>query len=641
MKSFISKNRHFILFLTDAFLFWATAFFVYFLMFHDAITRPADYVFLSISVLFACIAISQLSFRVYASLWRYASTREFLTLAVSAGIGYLAFIIIAWISKTVVLIPVTTLSISTTYLLLTVLSRLVYRYLRDRGTTRKQTAMIASGKKAKRVVILGAGDGGVGLLTDFQKNLVLPYETVAFFDDDPEKQGKRILGVPVKGPIDDAKAFIESNAIDEVVFAIPSVAFERRREILRSLQDVSAEIKILPDTALMLSKSNDDFASSVRRINIDDLLGRNPVSLDTAEIRGFLTDKVVLVTGGGGSIGSELVRQIATVSPKKIVIFDIAENSTYLLRRELNQIHKGAVSIKTEIGSVRDPNRLDELFRTYRPDIVYHAAAHKHVPLMEWAPEEAVKNNIFGTWNVMQAAKKYGAEKFVLISTDKAVSPTSVMGATKRYCEMMLSAMAAETAEALAHDAKVGEVRPHTSFSAVRFGNVLGSAGSVVPIFQAQIEKGGPLTVTDKEITRFFMTIPEAVSLVLKSGSMAKNGELFVLDMGEPVKIYDLAENLIRLSGLIPGKDIQIIETGLRPGEKLYEELLVDTSKCEKTSDSKIFIEHETTLKTRAEAEAELVKLTDALQTQDQNYIVAVLRELVPTYVTPREVDIH
>jgi FlaA1/EpsC-like NDP-sugar epimerase len=641
MNSFISKHRHLVLFVFDVLVFWATSFTMYLLMFRDNITTPDASIFLSIGVLFVCILIAQVSFRVYASLWRYASTREFLTLAASAAIGYAAFLVVAWISRTVVLIPVTTLSITSNYILLTVLSRLLYRYYRDRGTNRKQADLVASGKKRKRVVILGAGDGGVGLLHDFQKNLVLPYETVAFFDDDPEKLGRRIGGVPVKGPIDSAKAFIEQNDIDEVVFAIPSVPFERRREILRDLQDISAEIKILPDTAVMLSKSNDSYAASVRSINIDDLLGRNPVSLDTAEIRGFLTDKVVLVTGGGGSIGSELVRQIATVEPRRIIIFDIAENSTYLLRRELNQIHKGEVSIKTEIGSVRDPKRLDELFATYRPDIVFHAAAHKHVPLMEWAPEEAVKNNIFGTWNVMQAAKKYNVAKFVLISTDKAVSPTSVMGATKRYCEMMLSAMAAETAEALAHDAAVGDPHVRTSFSAVRFGNVLGSAGSVVPIFDAQIEKGGPVTVTDKEITRFFMTIPEAVSLVLKSGSMAKNGELFVLDMGEPVKIYDLAENLIRLSGFIPGKDIEIIETGLRPGEKLYEELLVDTSRCEKTSDSKIFIEHETTLKTRAEVEPELAKLTEALDTGDQNHVVAVLRELVPTYVTPREVDIH
>ncbi|MBR5741187.1 MAG: polysaccharide biosynthesis protein, partial [Firmicutes bacterium] len=518
MKPLISKYRHVILFLSDAFLFWAAAFFMYFLMFHDAITRPAGYIFTSIGTLFGCIVVAQLFFRVYASLWRYASTREFLTLAFSTGIGYAAFLLIAWISPTVVLIPVTTCSITSLYILLTVLSRLTYRYIREHGTKRKQAELVTSGKKARRVVILGAGDGGVGLLRDFRKNLVLPYEVVAFFDDDPEKQGRRILGVPVKGRIENAKAFIEASDIDEVVFAIPSVGYERRREILNDLRDISAEIKILPETAVMLSKTNDDFASSVRDINIDDLLGRNPVSLDTAEIRSFLTGKTVLVTGGGGSIGSELVRQIATVQPKLIVIFDIAENTTYLLRRELNLLYKGALPLRTEIGSVRDTKRLDELFATYKPDIVFHAAAHKHVPLMEWAPEEAVKNNIFGTWNVMQAAKKYNAEKFVLISTDKAVSPTSVMGATKRYCEMELSAMAAETAAELARDAERGEVFTRTSFSAVRFGNVLGSAGSVVPIFEAQIAKGGPVTITNKEITRFFMTIPEAVSLVLKSG---------------------------------------------------------------------------------------------------------------------------
>ena len=403
--------------------------------------------------------------------------------------------------------------------------------------------------------------------------------------------------------------------ITEIIIAIPSASKAEQRKILEICQKVpNCDLKILPGVYQLVN--GDVTVSKLRHVEIEDLLGREPVQITTEKIGRYVSDKVVLVTGGGGSIGSELCRQIAMCSPKKLIILDIYENSAYSIQQELLRRYGKRLNLHVLIASVRYSKKIDALFRANRPDVVFHAAAHKHVPLMEISPEEAVKNNVFGTYNVACAADRYGAERFVLISTDKAVNPTNVMGATKRVCEMIVQALAQKS---------------KTKFVAVRFGNVLGSNGSVLPLFKEQIAAGGPVTVTDPEIVRFFMTIPEAVQLVLEAGQMGKGGEIFVLDMGKPVKILDLAENLIKLSGLIPYRDIEIKFTGLRPGEKLYEELLMDEEGVRKTGNRKIFIGSPLGLSkdTFFEQLAELKKI--AYSNHSENLVQALL-DLVPTF---------
>ena len=476
------------------------------------------------------------------------------------------------------------------------------------------------GKKV-RCAIIGAGNAGVALLNEMKNNVSNHYQPVCFFDDDPEKVGKFIHGIEVKGKIDMMPLLLRNTMVTEIIFAIPSANPTRRKEILEMCSTLHCHVKVLPDSFAAVQSEN--LTQNVRNVKIDDLLGRERVVFNNQEVFGFLQDKVIMVTGGGGSIGSELCRQIAKRGPKRLIVVDIYENNAYDLQQELKMEYGNKLDLKVEIASVRDREKVRELVGYYRPQIIFHAAAHKHVPLMEECPEEAVKNNVFGTYNVVHAADEFGVDKFVLISTDKAVNPTNVMGATKRFCEMILQSM---------------KGRSHTEYAAVRFGNVLGSNGSVIPLFRRQIEAGGPVTITDKRIIRYFMTIPEAAQLVLEAGAMAGSSEVFVLDMGQPVKILDLAENLIKLSGYVPYVDIDIVETGLRPGEKLYEELLMKSDGLMKTTSSKIFIERQQEI-SQEEMDEKLDILHKALQAGGRENIRLAMKQVVPTYRDPEEVN--
>ena len=426
-------------------------------------------------------------------------------------------------------------------------------------------------KITNRIMVIGAGSAATILIKELRSSGE-GSEVVCAIDDNKNKKNKYILGVPIVGGREDIEKNIKKYDITEIIIAIPSADIQTTREIIRICQETKKPVKILPAVSKSLTTS---LSKEVRPVNYEDLLGRDPIKVNQEGINSFIKDKTVMVTGGGGSIGSELCRQIIKYNPKKLLILDIYENNAYEIQMELER-HYPEADISTLIGSIRDYDRMEAIFSKYRPDIVYHAAAHKHVPLMEKSPNEAIKNNCMGTLNVVKLSDKYKVDNFVLISTDKAVRPTNIMGATKRICEMIVQTYARKS--------------EHTRFAAVRFGNVLGSNGSVIPLFLKQIEEGGPVTVTHKEITRFFMTIPEAVSLVLQASLFAKGGEIFVLDMGKPVRIYELAENLIRLRGFKPNVDIKIDVIGLRPGEKLYEEILMDEEGLDKTDNKMIYI---------------------------------------------------
>ncbi len=466
----------------------------------------------------------------------------------------------------------------------------------------------------KRLLIIGAGSSATIVLRDISNNDNLNYDVVGFIDDDPAKKNIRIYGEKVLGNRNDIRRICREKRVDEILIALPSATMQERKRIIEICNETGCKIKILPSIDQIIDQNN--MYSSVRNVEIEDLLAREPIKLDNTEIGNYITGKVILVTGGGGSIGSELCRQIMRFNPAKLVILDIYENNAYELQMELNRKYPNNKP-DVVIASVRDMDRLESIFEEYKPYIVFHAAAHKHVPLMEDSPGEAIKNNVFGTLNVAKCADKYGVKKFVMISTDKAVNPTNVMGATKRICEMIVQCMQ-----------KISK----TEFVAVRFGNVLGSNGSVIPLFKRQIENGGPVTVTHKDITRFFMTIPEAAQLVLQAASYAKGGEIFVLDMGEPVKIYDLARNLIRLSGYRPDIDIKIEFCGLRPGEKLYEELLMDEEGLTETSHNKIFIGKPIDIDMER-LDLMLKKLEIVEISDDNEAIKDVVAEVVPTYV--------
>ncbi len=470
--------------------------------------------------------------------------------------------------------------------------------------------------KTIRTLVIGAGAAGKIVVDDARYNVDNKHDVVVMVDDSPNKIGGLFMNIPVKGPINNINKIIDEFKVDEVIIAIANLKRERLSEILKLLSTSNVGVRRLP----LLSEMEGPNDTHLIDVDIEDLLGREPVILDNSEINTMLYQKCVLVTGAGGSIGSELVRQIFNTHPKTLILFDIYENSTYDIQQELVR-HMRSENIKdinlvTLIGSTYNEIRVEQIFKKYRPDYVYHAAAYKHVPLMEDSPAEAIRTNVIGTYNVAKTADKYQAKKMVLVSTDKAVRPTNVMGATKRFAEMIIQHFA--------------EVSKNTKYAAVRFGNVLGSNGSVVPLFKKQIEEGGPVTITDKNIIRYFMTIPEAVSLILQCGLFADGGEIFILDMGKPVKILDLAEKLIRQMGKTPGKDIEIIETGLRPGEKLYEELLLDITNQEKTSNSRIYVEpKETSL---SELDIEMKKMKDILCVDDNLEIKNLLSSLVSSY---------
>ncbi|MDI6618685.1 MAG: nucleoside-diphosphate sugar epimerase/dehydratase [Clostridiales bacterium] len=547
-------------------------------------------------------------FKLYSSLWRYASVNELISIVSATTISTIASYIYGLIFG--IQMPRSIYVISWMLIMLLVGGiRFSYRifWFAYFWSKKEKSAF-------KNVLVIGAGAAGARMIKEMQKNKELGYYPVGLIDDDKYKRGKFINGVRVIGNSSDIARIVKKKAIDEIIIAIPSAHQFQKKRIINICKDVKRKVRILPSVNDMLDDVSSLTLNRLRDIDIEDLLGREPIKLDIENIAGYLRNKIILVTGGGGSIGSELCRQIAKFNPKELLILDIYENNAYDLQNELKFLYKD-LNLKIIIGSVRDKKRLDDIFNEYRPDVVFHAAAHKHVPLMEDNPCEAVKNNVFGTLNVAQCADKYNAKRFVLISTDKAVNPTNVMGATKRICEMIIKSI---------------DKYSKTEFVSVRFGNVLGSNGSVIPLFKKQIENGGPVTVTHPEVNRFFMTIPEAAQLVIQAGAMAKGGEIFVLDMGQPVKIIDLAKDLIRLSGLEPDKDIKIVFTGLRPGEKLYEEVLMAEEGLKKTAHEKIFVGNLTGI----DYNILINELNDfhKIDESDDYAIKKYLKSIVPTY---------
>lgn len=506
--------------------------------------------------------------KLYRSVWRYASANELVNIVGATACASLAQLVYCKFTDN--RMP---RSYSVLYFFLLTLAicciRFGYRILRLINNKR----MNLLGKEhCANVMIIGAGAGGDMILKEIENSRYLSMRAKCIIDDQPGCHGKLMRGVPIVGGRESILDAVGRYSIDEIIFAIPSAGVQTRKEILDICKESGCKLRTIPGTYQLIN--GDVSVSSLKEVEIEDLLGREPIRINTEEVLEHVGGKVVLVTGGGGSIGSELCRQLAAHHPKQLIILDIYENNAYDIQQELSRKYPD-LDLVVLIASVRNKERIDNIFETYRPNIVYHAAAHKHVPLMEDSPHEAIKNNVFGTYKVAQAADRYGVDKFVLISTDKAVNPTNIMGASKRLCEMLIQSMNRSS---------------QTNYVAVRFGNVLGSNGSVIPLFKKQIAEGGPVTVTHPDIIRYFMTIPEAVSLVLQAGAYAKGGEIFVLDMGEPVKILDLATNLIKLSGYRVGEDIQIVFTGLRPGEKMYEELLMNEEGLKETANKMIFI---------------------------------------------------
>ena len=477
----------------------------------------------------------------------------------------------------------------------------------------------------KNLLIIGAGEAANEIIKTVKNTMKGYYNIVGLIDDNPNKMNYAISGIKILGTRDDIAEICKQYKVDVIFFSISNIDNKNKKEILNICQETGVKIRVLPSVADIIK--NKSLLQNLRDVEIEDLLGREPITLANENIGELIKGKSILVTGGGGSIGSELCRQIAKFNPSRLIIFDIYENNLYNIEMELKQNHYDEkFEIVAIVGSVRDKKRLEQVFKKYNPYLVFHAAAHKHVPLMEVSPLEAIKNNVFGTYNVANYADKYSVKRFILISTDKAVNPTNIMGATKRMCEMIIQAF---------------NKKSKTEFAAVRFGNVLGSNGSVLPLFKKQISAGGPVTVTHKEITRFFMTIPEAVSLVLQAMSYAKGGEIFVLDMGEPVKIYDLAVSLIKLSGLEPNVDIPIEITGLRPGEKLYEELLMSEEGLQTTAHNKIFIGKPSDI-TYEQMLKKLGKLEEIIQNENisVNKIKDTMKQVVPTYKEPEEINL-
>ena len=506
--------------------------------------------------------------KLYRSVWRYASANELVNIVGATACASLAQFVYCKFTNN--RMP---RSYSVLYFFLLTLAicciRFGYRILRLINNKRMN---LLGREHCANVMIIGAGAGGDMILKEIENSRYLSMRAKCIIDDQPGCHGKLMRGVPIVGGRESILDAVGRYSIDEIIFAIPSASVQTRKEILDICKESGCKLRTIPGTYQLIN--GDVSVSSLKEVEIEDLLGREPIRINTEEVLGHVGGKVVLVTGGGGSIGSELCRQLAAHHPKQLIILDIYENNAYDIQQELIRKYP-ELDLVVLIASVRNKERIDSIFETYRPNIVYHAAAHKHVPLMEDSPHEAIKNNVFGTYKVAQAADRYGVDKFVLISTDKAVNPTNIMGASKRLCEMLIQSMNRNS---------------RTNYVAVRFGNVLGSKGSVIPLFKKQIAEGGPVTVTHPDIIRYFMTIPEAVSLVLQAGAYARGGEIFVLDMGEPVRILDLATNLIKLSGYRVGEDIQIVFTGLRPGEKMYEELLMNEEGLKETANKMIFI---------------------------------------------------
>ena len=575
--------------------------------------------------------------KVYSQVWRYGGIQSYIRLLVADGCAGVLYLVA---QKVLPIHPVTllqALSIVCMCLLVCLAIRMVYRYAYK--CCRKDSFLgkilgplirvfagdgieLGSGKQSNkiRVAIVGAGRVGVALAEELM-NPSSAYEPKCFIDINDEKVGRQIYNVPIMDEKDVTRDSLDRFGIQEIIFALPRMSAEDKRSLYEQYKVFGRKIKIY-DYPVMQQVG--EGRRHLREFDIEELLFRKPIVVTDEKTGAFYHDKVVLITGGGGSIGSELCRQIAKMKPRTLVILDVYENGAYDVQQELKIAYGSELDLRVEILSVCNRPALERIFSTYRPDVVLHAAAHKHVPLMEHNCCEAIENNVFGTLNAVELSEKYRVQRFMMVSTDKAVNPTNVMGATKRMCEMIVQSHS--------------RTSPTTTFSATRFGNVLGSAGSVIPLFRRQIMNGGPITVTDKRIIRYFMTIPEASQLVLQSGAMAKNGELFVLDMGKPVKILELAENMVRLSGFEPYRDIDIIETGLRPGEKLYEELLVKTEELDKTENSLIFIERDEPISAE-ELAGKLAVLRTAIESGSDRCARSALHEVVPTFHRPEEVN--
>lgn len=569
---------------------------------------PREYISRSLQYIPAIIVITLIifyGFRLYSSLWTYAGAPELINITFASALSAMAQMMVMVFFD--VRMPRSYYILYGVSLwILVFLSRFSYRGIRT--LIKRQ----ASGENTSRVLLVGAGAAGNMLVKEIRNSNYVSKQVVCIVDDDKSKEGSYLHGVKVLGNRQNIPELVKRYRIDEIIIAMPSAPAKEIKEILDVCKETGCELKRLPGVYQLVN--GEVGISKLKEVDVNDLLGREPVKVDLSTILNYVSGKTVLVTGGGGSIGSEICRQVAEHHPKMLVLVDIYENTTYDIQNELKNKYP-ELNLVVLIASVRNTKRMDMIFETYRPDIVYHAAAHKHVPLMEDSPNEAVKNNVLGTWKVVQAADKWKVKRFVMISTDKAVNPTNIMGATKRICEMIIQTY---------------NTRSKTEFVAVRFGNVLGSNGSVIPLFKRQIEQGGPVTVTHPEIIRYFMTIPEAVSLVLQAGAYAKGGEIFVLDMGEPVKIADLARNLILLSGHKPDEDIQIVYTGLRPGEKLYEEMLMHEEGLQETENKLIHIGKPI----KMDEEHFLLQLENLKEyvVQEPEDIRKWVQEIVPTY---------
>ena len=551
-------------------------------------------------------------FKTYKNITRYENGNDYLIYVLACLISCTIMIFFNVIPVVPILDERTNLIASLIIVTSIIGYRVFIRLILNEGTTSRREKE----DTRKNVLVIGAGEATKILLTTIKNSMKDTYKVVGLIDDNENKLNYAISGNQILGTRYDIPRICKENNVEVIFFTISNISPDDRRKILEICQETGCKVRILPGTKELIK--NKPLIQSFRDVQIEDLLGRDPIKLDNKNIGKLIENKVVLVTGGGGSIGSELCRQIIKFKPSKLVIVDIYENNLYDIEQEL-KFNYPDMKIDAIVASVREKHRLNEIFEQYHPYLVFHAAAHKHVPLMETSPLEAIKNNVFGTYNTVKCADEYGVKRFILISTDKAVNPTNIMGATKRLCELIIQAKN-----------KVSK----TEYAAVRFGNVLGSNGSVVPLFKKQIAKGGPVTVTHKEITRFFMTIPEAVSLVLQAMSGAKGGEIFVLDMGEPVKIYDMAIKLIKLSGLEPDVDIQIKVTGLRPGEKLYEELLMAEEGLTETKHDKIHVARPSNIDME-KLEAKLAKLQhllDNTNNEQKDEIKDVISEVVPTY---------
>ena len=623
MKS-LRKYRAVVLFVLDIIAICLAYMLSAFLLTTNSLVFSKEYNTLISNVIIASVIIYQVIFNIsgmYKNITRYENGKDYIKYIVLSAISGIIIFLLSYILNLPVVGYKQIILANIMIPVAMVAYRVVIRFILTSASVEK----IVDKSEIKNLLIIGAGEAARDIIKALKTSSIRGrYNLVGLIDDNPNKIGYTISGEKIIGDRYEIPRICKEKKVDTIFFSIANISAKDKKEILSICQETGIKLRVLPGTADIIRNKN--IMQNLRDVEIDDILGREPILLSNDKIEDLISNKTILVTGGGGSIGAELCRQIVKYNPKRLVILDIYENNLYNIEMELRQNHYDQkMEIIPVVGSVRDISRLEKVFKDYKPYLVFHAAAHKHVPLMQISPLEAIKNNVFGTLNVANCADKYATKRMILISTDKAVNPTNIMGATKRLCEIIVQAKN-----------KVS----NTEYAAVRFGNVLGSNGSVVPLFKKQIAKGGPVTVTHKEITRFFMTIPEAVGLVLQAMSYAEGGEIFVLDMGEPVKIYDLAVSLIKLSGLEPNVDIPIKVTGLRPGEKLYEELLMAEEGLQKTAHNKIFIGELLDI-TNEELEEKLEKLRNIIKSEDTplNIMEQTIKEVVPTYHNPDEVN--